>query len=65
MVTPKNFTIGELAYIDKAFQWGLKNGIAILLDMHAAPGSQNGNPNSSPEVIGQVSHFYRSSSKKC
>jgi aryl-phospho-beta-D-glucosidase BglC (GH1 family) len=64
-INPKNYVTGGLAYIDKAFEWGLKNGIAILLCMHAAPGSQNGNDNSSPAVLGQVRHFYRSSSTKC
>ena len=57
--------IGGLAYIDKAFEWGLKYGIAILLDMHAAPGSQNGWEHSSPAVMGQVRPFYRSSLTKC
>ncbi|CAK9250213.1 unnamed protein product, partial [Sphagnum jensenii] len=52
-ITPKNYTTGGLAYIDKAFEWGLKYGIAILLDMHAAPGSQNGWYHSSPAVLGQ------------
>ncbi|CAG2173278.1 unnamed protein product [Oppiella nova] len=47
-ITPTNYNVGGLAYIDKAFQWGQKYGIGILLGMHAAPGSQNGNENSSP-----------------
>lgn len=29
-------------YVDKAFAWAEETGIKILLDMHAAPGSQNG-----------------------
>ena len=28
-------TPGGLAYIDKAFAWGKKHGIAILLGLHA------------------------------
>ncbi len=64
-ITPKDYTTGGLSYIDKAFEWGLKYGIAILLDMHAAPGSQNGNDHSSPSFPTQVSHSYRSSSTKC
>jgi aryl-phospho-beta-D-glucosidase BglC (GH1 family) len=47
-VTPTNYITGGLAYIDKAFEWGAKHGIGILLDMHAAPGSQNAFDNSSP-----------------
>ena len=27
-------------YLDKAFAWGAKYGIGVLLDLHAAPGSQ-------------------------
>lgn len=33
-------------YVDQAFQWAEENGIRILLDMHAAPGSQNGHGHS-------------------
>jgi glucan 1,3-beta-glucosidase len=29
-------------YVDKAFAWAEETGIFILLDLHAAPGSQNG-----------------------
>lgn len=46
--------VGGLDYIDQAFDWGQQYGIAILLDMHAAPGSQNGNDNSSPQNLGSV-----------
>jgi hypothetical protein len=31
-------------------QWGAKYGIGVLIDMHAAPGSQNGQANSAPAV---------------
>ncbi len=27
-------------YLDKAMAWGAKYGIGVLLDLHAAPGSQ-------------------------
>lgn len=33
-------------YVDQAFAWGAKHGLKILLDLHAAPGSQNGNDHS-------------------
>ncbi len=29
-------------YVDRAFQWAEQTGLKILLDLHAAPGSQNG-----------------------
>jgi len=54
-ITPRDYTPGGLKYIDKAFDLGAKYGIAILLGMHAAPGSQNGNDHSSPaENPGQI-----------
>lgn len=30
------------AYVDKAFTWAARHGLKILLDLHGAPGSQNG-----------------------
>jgi glucan 1,3-beta-glucosidase len=33
---------GTIGYVDKAFAWAEETGLKILLDMHAAPGSQNG-----------------------
>ena len=43
-----DYITGGLAYIDKAFEWGKKYGIGILLGVHAAPGSQNAEDHSSP-----------------
>ena len=34
--------IGCIDELDKAFAWGEKYGIQILIDLHTAPGSQNG-----------------------
>ncbi|PRP74863.1 putative glucan 1,3-beta-glucosidase [Planoprotostelium fungivorum] len=51
-ITPTNYLTGALAYIDKAFDWGEKWGVAIILDMHAAPGSQNGQDHSAPSDPG-------------
>ncbi|PRP84628.1 hypothetical protein PROFUN_07878 [Planoprotostelium fungivorum] len=48
-----SYAYGALQYIDKAFEWGEKWGVAILLDIHAAPGSQNGD--------GQFSHMFNCS----
>lgn len=39
-------------YVDKAFEWAKQTGMRILLDMHAAPGSQNGNDHSGK--VGEV-----------
>jgi len=47
-IDPKDYTTGGLKYIDKAYEWAEKYGIGVLLCMHAAPGSQNGNDHSSP-----------------
>lgn len=33
-------------YLDKAFAWAEKHGLQIIIDLHAAPGSQNGNDHS-------------------
>ena len=42
------FVEGGLKYVDKALEWGASHGIGVLLDMHAAPGSQNGFDHSAP-----------------
>jgi len=47
-VGEKDYQSGSLKYIDKAFEWGAKHGIAVLIGIHAAPGSQNGQDHSSP-----------------
>jgi glucan 1,3-beta-glucosidase len=31
-----------IEYVDKVFAWAAETGLVVLLDMHAAPGSQNG-----------------------
>ncbi len=33
---------GASVYIDLAMTWGAKHGVGVLLDLQAAPGSQNG-----------------------
>jgi len=52
-ITPKNYTVGGLKYMDAMFDWAEKYSIGILIDMHSAPGSQNGEQDSSPAVSGQ------------
>ena len=36
------FVPNAYQYLDTAFKWGAKYGIGVLVDMHAAPASQNG-----------------------
>ena len=48
--TADGFVEGGLKYVDLAFQWGLKYGIGVSLDLHAANGSQNGYDHSAPLV---------------
>lgn len=38
--------IENASYIDKAFAWAEKHNLQILLDLHTAPGSQNGQDHS-------------------
>jgi len=37
---------GQIPYIDKAIQWARNHGLKVMLDLHGAPGSQNGFDNS-------------------
>lgn len=39
---PKPYVGGSLQALDKAFKWAQKYGVKIIIDLHAAPGSQNG-----------------------
>ncbi|KAK7358947.1 hypothetical protein VNO77_00888 [Canavalia gladiata] len=43
---PKPFVGGSLETLDNAFTWAQNYGIKVIVDLHAAPGSQNGNPHS-------------------
>ena len=42
---------GQLAYLDKAVDWAGKYGLKVIVDLHGAPGSQNGFDNSGQRVI--------------
>ncbi|MDD5259792.1 MAG: glycoside hydrolase family 5 protein [bacterium] len=35
-------TTGKWSFLDKAIAWAKKNNIYVILDLHAAPGAQNG-----------------------
>lgn len=38
---PYRYDPAGLAYLDRVIAWGKKYGLAIMLDLHAAPGAQN------------------------
>lgn len=38
--------IGGIQYVDRAFTWAEKYGLKVVLDLHGAPGSQNGHDHS-------------------
>ncbi|GAA0166030.1 hypothetical protein LIER_21281 [Lithospermum erythrorhizon] len=38
---PEPYVSGSLATLDNAFLWARKYGIKVIIDLHAAPGSQN------------------------
>ncbi|XP_038984476.1 glucan 1,3-beta-glucosidase-like [Phoenix dactylifera] len=43
---PKPFVGGSLQALDNAFAWAGKYNIKVIVDLHAAPGSQNGDAHS-------------------
>nr|AFK38496.1 unknown [Lotus japonicus] len=43
---PKPFVGGSLEILDNAFTWAQKYGLKVIVDLHAVPGSQNGQPHS-------------------
>ncbi|KAL5148144.1 putative glucan 1,3-beta-glucosidase A [Glycine soja] len=43
---PKPFVGGSLAALDNAFIWAQNHGMKVIIDLHAAEGSQNGNDHS-------------------
>ncbi|CAL5437148.1 unnamed protein product [Camellia sinensis] len=44
---PQPYVGGSLQALDNAFIWAQKYGINVIIDLHAAPGSQNGEAHSS------------------
>ncbi|KAI3680303.1 hypothetical protein L2E82_50529 [Cichorium intybus] len=44
---PKPYVGGSLEALDRAFLWAKKYNLKVILDLHAAPGSQNGYEHSS------------------
>jgi glucan 1,3-beta-glucosidase len=55
-LSPRNPTLGEpyiqgqLPYLDKAVDWAGRYGLKVIIDLHGAPGSQNGFDNSGHRV---------------
>ncbi|KAF8411496.1 hypothetical protein HHK36_004048 [Tetracentron sinense] len=43
---PMPYVGGSLEALDNAFSWAQKYGVKVIIDLHAAPGSQNGNEHS-------------------
>ncbi|PIN24738.1 Glucan 1,3-beta-glucosidase [Handroanthus impetiginosus] len=43
---PKPFVGGSLQVLDNAFAWALDYNMKVIVDLHAVPGSQNGNHHS-------------------
>ena len=43
---PKNDNHGQRFYLKRLVKWAQEFGLKIMLDIHAAPGSQNGFDNS-------------------
>ncbi|XP_047954334.1 probable glucan 1,3-beta-glucosidase A [Salvia hispanica] len=43
---PKPFVGGSLQALDNAFAWARNHNMKVILDLHAVPGSQNGNHHS-------------------
>lgn len=50
----KVFAPGGLKYLDNVIQWGNNHNVAVLVGIHAAKGSQNGNDNSAPTDGGKT-----------
>ncbi|KAJ4966753.1 hypothetical protein NE237_018602 [Protea cynaroides] len=44
---PRPYVGGSLKALDNAFLWAQKYNVKVIIDLHAAPGSQNGNEHSS------------------
>ena len=50
----KVFAPGSLKYLDLLFTWCNNHNVAVLISIHAAKGSQNGNDNSAPTNGGKT-----------
>lgn len=48
---------GAAPYIDKAIGWARQTGLKVMIDLHGAPGSQNGFDNSGHRVRSVCAKF--------
>ena len=46
MIQSPPYVFGGADYIDKAIKWAQKYGMSVMIDLHGAPGSQNGQDHS-------------------
>jgi len=44
------FVQGQVDYLDKAVEWASKHNLKVIVDLHGAPGSQNGFDNSGQKM---------------
>ncbi|OQR96125.1 hypothetical protein ACHHYP_16917 [Achlya hypogyna] len=53
----QHFSPGGIAFLDRLVnEWAPRHNVAVLVDLHAAKGSQNGDAHSAPPVLGEM-HF--------
>lgn len=51
----QTFAPGSINYLDTLIRdWAVKHNIAVMISIHAAKGSQNGNDNSAPPDAGKT-----------
>ena len=50
MMSGEPYVQGQLPYLDKAVGWASAHGLKLIVDLHGAPGSQNGFDNSGHRV---------------
>lgn len=46
LIEPDGPYLHGIDHLDRAFEWAQRHGLAVLLDLHGAPGSQNGRDHS-------------------
>ncbi|TFK19970.1 exo-beta-1,3-glucanase [Coprinopsis marcescibilis] len=51
---------GQLPYLDRAIGWAQKYGVKVIVDLHGAPGSQNGFDNSGQKMSYPLWHTQQS-----
>jgi hypothetical protein len=54
VVPGEPFIQGQQAYLLKAIGWAAKYNLKVIIDLHGAPGSQNGHAASCPPNLGHL-----------